>query len=70
MAITSMEAEKIVSETLGWFRARVAQHYVDLESFEMSVLEDELMLVLSAHTTDQAILNKQYNPKTDEVEEI
>jgi len=70
MAMTSMEAEKIVSETVGWFRARVAQHYVTLDDVDNTQLYEELKLILSSYVVDDAIQNTQYNPKTDKVEEI
>lgn len=67
--MNTVEAEKITKEAMGWIKARVAQHYVELTADDMAIIENELNYVLSNHVSDANIMRRQYNPATDQVEE-
>lgn len=70
MAMNEMEKEKVISETVGWFNARVRQHYIDLNDEDLIDLSERLDDILYKHVSNANVQRRQYNPDTDQVEDI
>lgn len=65
-----LDIQRIESELLDIFRTKTAQMYVNLSSTDLERVGDEVRAVLSQYEDNRHIQNKQYNPQTNEVEEV
>ena len=69
MTINSEDVQQIVKETVHGFNTRVQQHYETLSDADLDKLDHTLRAILEPKADDSAIQRRQYNPKTDTVEE-
>jgi hypothetical protein len=65
-----MEKDEAIRLTLDGLRTRVNAHYVSLSDEDLTHLRQVMDDVLTPYVSDAMVENRQYNPKTDQVEEI
>lgn len=70
MTINTADMKTIIEETTSGFNARVMQHYETLSDENLESLETTLLAILTPKVSDAAVQRRQYNPKTDVVEDI
>jgi hypothetical protein len=70
MTMSTMDKNQIIGSTVDGFRVRAHSHYVTLSTGELNELAECLEGILTPHSSDINVQNRQYNPKTDTVEEI
>lgn len=70
MTINTLDMQNIIRDSVTQFNNRVQSHYEQLTDEDISALEDTMHTILKGKVSDAAIQNRQYNPKTDKVEEI
>lgn len=67
MTINSMDAQEIALFVAGSFRTRVSHLRENLTTTEMKAVSDLCLTILESRVDDTAILNNQYDPKSDTV---
>lgn len=70
MTINTMDMQNILQETLSGFNSRVQQHYETVTDADLALIELALRDVLNPKVSDAANQTRQYNPATDQVEDI
>lgn len=70
MTINTLDMQNIIRDSVTQFNNRVQSHYQQLSDDDINALEDVMYDILKGKVSDSAIQNRQYNPKTDKVEEL